>query len=330
MLAFFFFVILRQVFNNIMLGSVFMFCEKCGERLNDTETKCPKCGAVVTGDIRQPKMNNASSSAHTQKKSGALEFIAKHRDLLLLLIEVPVIILCIATANISTRSVYWGRDSRGDRIGQIHRNALISAILLAIGLIILIISAVHYLKLKANKNCYCIKCKKKTYHNQFRVCTVCNSDFMAMIVVSAFFYIAVMCGMIYLTVDTYGHRTICILSVIVMILAVLKRIYLYPSILARRTGHTAATAIFILNVILGLMGIMWLVLVIWASTGGNNKNVVMLNPDGTSVTVNNINKTSKQSDSMQGKFEELKKLHDMGMLSDEEFEQKRKEFVSRL
>ena len=34
--------------------------------------------------------------------------------------------------------------------------------------------------------------------------------------------------------------------------------------------------------------------------------------------------------SMTDSFEELKRLHEMGMLTDDEFEEKRKEFVSRL
>lgn len=298
------------------LNETFFNCAECGAKVSESDTKCPKCG---TSFINEAQSDNEDDDKLLEVKRKIDEYVAQHCNVLLFLVEVSVIILLIM----------WFVVRRDNRL-SIY---LPVVVLLLIGLAISGISGAQYKKIEPNKKCYCTKCKKETYHNKFRVCTACNSDFMAVIPTAAAYYTTALLGMfLILSKLVFGNGVdwMIILLIAIMTLALFKRVYLYPSILARRTAHTAATVIFILNIAFGFTGIMWLILTIWASSGGNNKTVVTLNPDGTNVTVNNISKPEKQSESMQTKFEELKKLHEIGMVSDEEFEQKRKEFISRL
>ncbi len=213
-------------------------------------------------------------------------------------------------------------------------------VILVICLLLVIILSVALLVSNAastGEERYCHHCKRITRHNYFGVCTECYTDPSAMLgsgVIAAVLSLASM-GIWY---DTFGDRFMWWRVSLIMLIAVLYKIYMYPAIMARRTEQAAAVAIYWLNLLLGWTGILWLVLLIWGSTGrgfGSSKVDIKIDASAlqnAGIPIGNayIPPQPQPEKSMIDSFEELKKLHEMGMLTDDEFEQKRREFVSRL
>ena len=195
----------------------------------------------------------------------------------------------------------------------------------------------RYTANKQNERHYCRKCKGVTRHNHFGVCTNCYYDEGAMFGPNMIFSIVIIVSGIVCVQD--GSVAAYIVMMVSYLFALLYKLYMYPARLARRTEQAAAAAIYWLNLLFGWTGILWLVLLIWGSTGrgfGKSNTNIDINVTGMPVTAtptptpNYAPAPPVPEKSMTDSFEELKRLHEMGMLTDDEFEEKRKEFVSRL
>ena len=184
---------------------------------------------------------------------------------------------------------------------------------------------------------YCPKCGHITKHNKYDVCSGCQLDIMSSTIFRLVcFSLAFLCSLVvsFLSVkytewnyQVYeAEFNLSIVIIVLISLTLLYPIYMYPAKIARRTEHPTATAIFWLNLFLGATLIFWIVLLIWASNGGNygTKEVYIQNPTPAAVPPPTPTKSVEDS------FAELKRLHEAGMLSDEEFEEKRKELMSRI
>lgn len=104
---------------------------------------------------------------------------------------------------------------------------------------------------------------------------------------------------------------------VIALLGILFPLYMIPTKAARKNTHEQTTVIVWLNGILGCTVILWIVLLIWGSSGNGNAKTVVIQQTPIQPTAGNS-------------FEELKKLKDMGMITDEEFEEKRKELLKRI
>ncbi len=89
-------------------------------------------------------------------------------------------------------------------------------------------------------------------------------------------------------------------------------LYFLPSIVVGKKRN--ATAVFVLNLLLGWTVIGWIVALVWAST--NDRPVTVINQ--------NSNKTSASDE-----LEKLNRLRQEGVLSDNEFQEQKKKILSR-
>lgn len=204
--------------------------------------------------------------------------------------------------------------------------------------VLFVFTLLTYFRYTANKHKerhYCRKCKSVTRHNHFGVCTNCYYDEGAMFGPNMIFsIIIIIAGIVCIQEESVAAYIVMMLS---YLFALFYKLYMYPARLARRTEQAAAPAIYWLNLLFGWTGIFWLVLLIWGSTGrgfGKSNTNIDINVTGMPVTPiqtpNYAPVAPVPEKTMTDSFEELKKLHEMGMLTDDEFEEKRKEFVSRL
>lgn len=100
-----------------------------------------------------------------------------------------------------------------------------------------------------------------------------------------------------------------IFSLLIVIMGVFFKLYIYPTKVAIVNGHSQANVISYVNYCFGLTLIIWLAMLMWA---------------------NSVNKPVQQETSLTYKFEELKNIHDSNLISDEEFETKRKELLDNM
>lgn len=135
-----------------------------------------------------------------------------------------------------------------------------------------------YHKAKKQNIGYCPKCRTMTSHNRFAICTDCKKDYFSYCLVCAFFStfaaIARICfkpGSSSITsLDFILNLIYPALCLLTLILPLLITVYMYPSRVARKTGHGAAGLIFVLNIFLGVTVIFWIILYFWARTGKGN------------------------------------------------------------
>ena len=192
--------------------------------------------------------------------------------------------------------------------------------------------------LKHEKTHYCFKCRKDTEHNYFGVCTSCYSDVRAMLgyTLLCFFVCIIMCLVLIGGDGEVKYNETWKISLL-MIVSFFYKIYMYPAVMARRTEQPASNAIYWLNLLFGFTGIMWLILLMWGSSGRGfgraNRSEERVTNQQLSEQIKQISMPVQQSTedkSVIKKFEELKTLKEMGMITDEEFEEKRKEFISKM
>ncbi len=100
-----------------------------------------------------------------------------------------------------------------------------------------------------------------------------------------------------------------ILLIYGIIIYFLFPIYMHPTLTAMKNNHQQTTAIAWINYFLGITFIIWLILLIWS----NN-------------TLNQVNDYSNSSE----KLIQLEKLYKDGIINTEEYENKRKDYISKL
>lgn len=96
---------------------------------------------------------------------------------------------------------------------------------------------------------------------------------------------------------------------IIGLLGILFPLYMFPTKIARKKVHEQTTAITWLNAIFGCTVIFWIAMLIWANS--EKKSV----------------QTIPQEASLTDKLDELKKLQEQGLLTEEEFEAKKKQIL---
>ena len=135
-----------------------------------------------------------------------------------------------------------------------------------------------YHKAKKQNIGYCPKCRTMTSHNRFAICTDCKKDYFSYCLICAFFStFAAIAGIVFESgslrfpsidfILDFIYPALCLLT---LILPLLITVYMYPSRVARKTGHGAAGLIFVLNIFLGVTVIFWIILYFWARTGKGN------------------------------------------------------------
>ena len=105
------------------------------------------------------------------------------------------------------------------------------------------------------------------------------------------------------------YCAIALVSTIIMLL--LFPIYMYPTKVARKTEHDQTTAITWLNFFFAETLIMWIILLIWANSGKKQVPQVVV-----------------KEDSLTDKLQEIQKLKEQGLLTEEEFETKKKQILN--
>lgn len=289
-----------------------MQCQNCGAT-NKTDAKfCAGCGTALI-------QNLPASSIKLVNSSGVQNFVARHNK------GLRVFLTVLASGFTLLASCF------SDLPNCIYYIAI--ALIAEIAVFILAANA-QWFHVKNHKKgtLYCPKCKKETHYNKYSVCSECQLDLSGgNIVTMITMFIAGVLNFIACILpkeQAWWDENVCwlseessilllIASIVIAVLMILYPIYMYPAILARRTEHVAATAIYVLNFLFGFTIIFWVVLLIWASSGnGNQKTVVVQN--------------ASPQKTAQDAFAEIQKLREAGMITDEEFEAKRQEILSRL
>lgn len=311
-----------------------MFCKKCGNQLNEGSAFCGKCGAQIDNNnaSQQPSAMNAfikklntpiGNSKSARKPSKQIQpaarspFSSKLRNLVLHYSRHIIFALQILTCGWILGMMDSSVEYHLKDIGLDPRVMFNISVFTAIAIILL--SMGYNLKNRNKEQHYCPKCKKEAIHNKYGVCTDCYLDTSANNIMFLFFFVltyAFYVGSGF--VNEFDVFFILAFALISMGLSVIYPIYMYPAKLARRTGHVAATAIYVLNLLLGGTVILWIVLLIWASGGNGNKREVI------------IQAPTEAQKSSQEKFAEIKQLLDMGVITQEEFDEKRKEILSKI
>ena len=320
-----------------------MFCRNCGKELNDNMKFCSGCGTPVqqsvpntvqTQPVSQPlRIEMPAANVSDNKSSGGFITFC---HIMIVLAKIGIFFfMFIAPLPLALRTY-------GSNVDRMLSN-LISTCATPItvcAVVLFFFTLLTYFRYTANKHNerhYCRKCKGVTRHNHFGVCTNCYYDEGAMFGPNMIFSIVIIVSGIVCVQD--GSVAAYIVMMVSYLFALLYKLYMYPARLARRTEQAAAAAIYWLNLLFGWTGLLWLVLLIWGSTGrgfGKSNTNIDINVTGMPVTAtptptpNYAPAPPVPEKSMTDSFEELKRLHEMGMLTDDEFEEKRKEFVSRL
>lgn len=112
--------------------------------------------------------------------------------------------------------------------------------------------------------------------------------------------------------DYYGYK---VMALLIVILNLFFWLYMYPTKTARIKNHDQTTAIAWLNAIFGITVIGWVAMLIWANSPGN------YNDDQNKKM--NLNQLENQ-------LEKLKSLLDSGVITQEEFEEKRKDLIKNI
>ena len=102
---------------------------------------------------------------------------------------------------------------------------------------------------------------------------------------------------------------ICLLSLIISVPSV--ALYFLPYLIANKREHQQTRAIYILNIFAGWTVVAWIVALIWAHT----------------VPSENIHIHEAETKSEAGKIREFKELYDSGIISKEEFEEKKRQLL---
>lgn len=274
-----------------------MICKKCGSTIRDGAKFCPKCGETVTSaSTRSDIPNNSIAKSVNAKIQSKAPMISS---------------LCIVIFSLIRVSDL--------RMFYIALLSLPCFLIWLYSTVLIIGGMTAALKNIKKPQHMCPKCKKITLHNKYGVCDVCKLDSIAdakfALFTDAASAILLLIALIVSQNDVFLGTSIitCILNA----LCILSIIYMYLTKLARRTEHTAATVIFWLNIFFGWTFIMWIVLMIWASNGRTEKAGI-------------VQKNVVPQKSTQDSFEELKRLKDMGMITEDEFEAKRKELLTRI
>lgn len=275
-----------------------MFCKNCGTPMRKNERFCRNCGAIAD--------KNEESKTGTPYKS-FLHLMVKYNSILIILLEIVTFIAGL---------IYIEMD---------HKKPILLYILILSGIFFTSVCLYYAVKNKSHETYLCPKCGETTHHNRYHVCDKCHMDIGSNMIFSLLCFLASFCMLmfgyqiVYSIIHAYYYNQICGPAIaLIMGFAIITPIYMYPAKLARRTEHTAARGIFWLNIFFGATFIMWIVLMIWASSGkGTQKTVVVQQSIAPQKSVNDS-------------FDELKKLKDMGMISEEEFEEKRKEIIQRI
>lgn len=284
-----------------------MQCQNCGAT-NKTDAKfCAGCGTALShGTVHQ----QMSVTAKKVNKSGFSNFTVKHGKKLTVLLSVLSIVPMVFILG----------------EGELGSYMVTALFLLFAGIFLTICLEVFSFKNRKKEIVYCPRCKKETQFNKYMVCKECHLDLTGgnLITLLSMFFAVALCFITYAIdsassrdwLPTEGFYAMCG-AIAFAAVPLLYPIYMYPAILARRTEHVAATAIYVLNFLFGFTIIFWGVLLIWASSGnGNQKTVVVQN--------------ASPQKTAQDAFAEIQKLREAGMITDEEFEAKRQEILSRL
>lgn len=282
-----------------------MICKKCGAEIKSEARFCPKCGELATAS---PSQSNVSNGGTAKTLSAKIQSKAS-------------IISSLCIVFFSLKMITSGFDKYGINFRGILLTSLVCFAIWLYCTILTVKELKMTLKSKKNPQHICPKCQKETHHNKYGVCDTCKLDsisdakfaLVSDVLSAILFFIGI-------STINRSRDTFLIMLIIICILnalCILSAIYMYPAKLARRTEHTAATAIFWLNIFFGWTFLMWIVLMIWASNGRSEKTVI-------------VQQNAVPQKSAQESFEELKRLKDMGMLTDEEFEAKRKELLTRI
>lgn len=281
-----------------------MFCKKCGSPISENEQFCPKCNEPTKQEAVQSnysdKMTNKTFRAIIQSKASIISS------------------LCIVI--FSLKMITSGFDKYGINFRGILLTSLVCFAIWLYCTILTMKGLGTALKAKKhNPDHFCPKCHQVTHHNKYGVCSNCQldsiSDSQFSLVSDAISAILFFAGMFSGSSDVF--LIVMIIICILNVLCILSMLYMYPARLARRTEHTAASAIFWLNIFFGWTFVMWIVLMIWSSSGKEGKNAIP-------QQMNAPQKSAQES------FEELKHLKDMGVITEEEYEMKRQELLSRI
>ncbi len=298
-----------------------MFCDKCGGIVDENTKICQRCGAT----------SNNIQKTDSENGKGFIRWLLKYGNLIVNTAALIIVFCGIIVMVFRANYLYEQLNSFGKFIWSVARNLpkyLSIACIAFMG-----IKVYHYQKTKKQIEHECPKCRKLTEHNNYGVCSKCNYDGGAnssfklacyiftyiLFIIRSTSFINALFGEIS---GFYVYSLVDIMVMIFMLCVLIEPIMFYPAKLARRTNHSAAKAIYWLNLIFGGNLIIWLILMIWASSGkGIQKS--------QTVVIHQQEPQIPQK-STQETFEELTKLKEMGMISEEEFEQKRKELLSRI
>lgn len=104
---------------------------------------------------------------------------------------------------------------------------------------------------------------------------------------------------------------------IIIVYGFLFRLLMYPTKVARRNVHEQTIAITWINALFGETVIVWIAMLMWANTKKTHKADLTAQPAEAVQTVGE-------------KMKELKELSDQGIISQEEFENKKQELLSKM
>lgn len=284
-----------------------MQCQKCGATNKSGAKFCAGCGTPLSQGTSQQITHTILKTVST---SGLRNFVVKNGKKLTVLLSV---------LSIAPMVFILGRNELDSYLGT-------ALLLLFAAIFLTICLEVFSFKNRKKEIVYCPRCKKKTQFNKYMVCKECHLDLTGgnLITLLSMIFAVALCFIAYAIdmassrnwLPTEGFYAMCG-AIAFAAVPLLYPIYMYPAILARRTEHVAATAIYVLNFLFGFTIIFWVVLLIWASSGnGNQKTVVVQN--------------ASPQKTAQDAFAEIQKLREAGMITDEEFETKRQEILSRL
>ena len=116
--------------------------------------------------------------------------------------------------------------------------------------------------------------------------------------------------------DRYMFQYICSFFIII-VYGFLFRLFMYPTKVARRNVHEQTIAITWINALFGETVIVWIAMLMWANTKKTPKAALAAQPAEAVQTVGE-------------KMKELKELSDQGIISQEEFENKKQELLSKM
>lgn len=209
-----------------------------------------------------------------------------------------------------------------------------------------------------NNNGYCTNCNKKAkqvlFDNRIRalhIILLCTYLYLAGMylynqarnisdLMSLFGYIKNLGGFI----KTY----IIQIGLYILFLPLILKVYMYPHRISQKTEHVATKAIFVILIIdifipFPVNVIVWGIILLWASLGKNQSVVLKQNQLQTEQMVEKIISAQAQNSSTQvqnstapsemkvtDQLVELKKLFDAGILTEEEFCDKKKQLLEKI